>query len=193
MNWLHKLNNRVSGKIVLMEVPHIHIDSTVGDAYKFKLSKEKEVKVYAKSRGYLPKVVSIEIDRSPKPNNYVQDIRLVPVVAGKAIQLENVLFVQGKPDLLPGSDEQLNLLVEFLIDNPESKIDLAGHTDNRGSVTANFRLSNERVETIKEYLISHGIHKKRLSGKGYGGSVPIASNRSEETRRLNRRVEFKLL
>jgi outer membrane protein OmpA-like peptidoglycan-associated protein len=183
----------IAGEIVLMEDNGTRLDSTDGNEYSYQVSKSKEVKIYGSSRGYLPRIIPIEINANPKPNNYILDILLTPVVVGKSIKLDNVLFVQGKPELLPGSDEQLNLLKIYLLDNPEAKIELAGHTDNRGSVTANYRLSNERVEIIKEYLIGHGIDKKRLSGKGYGGSVPIASNKTEETRRLNRRVEFKVL
>jgi OOP family OmpA-OmpF porin len=70
---------------------------------------------------------------------------------------------------------------------------LTGHTDNRGNPEHNQRLSQKRVERVKGYLVSKGISAKRIGGKGFGGSKPIASNDTEETRRLNRRVEFTIV
>jgi outer membrane protein OmpA-like peptidoglycan-associated protein len=80
--------------------------------------------------------------------------------------------------------------VSFLKVNPTVKIELAGHTDNRGIPAQNVKLSQARVDKVRDYLIERGINKNRIAGKGYGGAVPIASNDSEETRQLNRRVEF---
>ena len=67
---------------------------------------------------------------------------------------------------------------------------LAGHTDNQGDQKLNLNLSEQRVMSVKQYLVTKGISEKRISGKGYGSSKPIADNSKEETRRLNRRVEF---
>ncbi|HRI78962.1 MAG TPA: OmpA family protein, partial [Cyclobacteriaceae bacterium] len=77
--------------------------------------------------------------------------------------------------------------------NPKVEILLTGHTDNRGDKDHNLRLSQRRVERVKGYLVSKGINAKRIAGKGFGGSKPIASNDTEETRRLNRRVEFTIV
>jgi outer membrane protein OmpA-like peptidoglycan-associated protein len=82
------------------------------------------------------------------------------------------------------------MVVSFLKSNEQVNIELAGHTDNIGNPSKNIKLSQERVNTVKEYLVSKGIDSSRITGKGYGGAKPIASNNSEETRKLNRRVEF---
>jgi OOP family OmpA-OmpF porin len=84
----------------------------------------------------------------------------------------------------------LDVVVMFLKANPSIKIELNGHTDNRGIHADNVKLSKERVDKVKQYLVTNGIDQKRISGKGYGGLKPIASNENEETRRFNRRVEF---
>jgi len=115
---------------------------------------------------------------------------LRPVEVGTTVNLKNVLFEQSKADLLPESFDELDLVVSFLKTNPNVKIELSGHTDNRGVHADNVRLSQQRVNTVKRYLVSKGIEAKRITGKGYGGTKPIASNDSEETRRMNRRVEF---
>jgi len=80
-----------------------------------------------------------------------------------------------------------------MMDNPDIYIELSGHTDNQGNARKNVELSQVRVEVVKEYLVNKGIPAQRISGTGYGGARPIASNRTEETRRLNRRVEFKVI
>jgi outer membrane protein OmpA-like peptidoglycan-associated protein len=104
-----------------------------------------------------------------------------------------VFFEQSKPVLLPTSYGELNRLVQILIENPTIKIEIAGHTDNVGDPKKNQKLSEDRVKAIKDYLINKGISPNRLTGKGYGGSKPIASNAKEETRKLNRRVEFTII
>jgi outer membrane protein OmpA-like peptidoglycan-associated protein len=98
--------------------------------------------------------------------------------------------MQSKPELLPESYPELNEVVEFMKANPHIEIELAGHTDNRGSFRSLMSLSQQRVNKVKTYLVSKGISPKRIEGRGYGGSKPIAGNDTEESRVLNRRVEF---
>ncbi|MBL7866281.1 MAG: OmpA family protein, partial [Cyclobacteriaceae bacterium] len=107
--------------------------------------------------------------------------------------LKSVLFQQSTYTLLTESYDELDLVVSFLKVNPKVEILLSGHTDNRGDPAHNQRLSQRRVERVKSYLVSKGINGKRVTGKGFGGSKPIADNKSEETRRLNRRVEFTIV
>jgi OmpA-OmpF porin, OOP family len=115
---------------------------------------------------------------------------LQPVELGTTVNLKNVLFAQAKTDILPESYPELDLVVGFLKENPNVTIELMGHTDGRGVHADNVRLSQQRVNKVKEYLVSKGIDSRRISGKGFGGSKPIASNDTEESRRMNRRVEF---
>jgi OmpA-OmpF porin, OOP family len=118
------------------------------------------------------------------------NFKLQPIEVGATVNLKDVLFEQSKTILLPQSFDELDLVVSFLKGNPQVKIELSGHTDNRGNPFQNVKLSQGRVDKVKEYLISKGIDGKRISGKGYGGSKPIASNNDDNTRQLNRRVEF---
>lgn len=115
---------------------------------------------------------------------------LQPVEVGTRVNLKSVLFEQGKTILLPESYPELDLVAQFLKANPNIRIELSGHTDNRGIPSQNVKLSQARVDKVKDYLVSKGIERKRITGKGFGGSKPIASNDTEETRQLNRRVEF---
>ncbi len=115
---------------------------------------------------------------------------LQPAEKGTTVNLKNVLFAQSRAEILPESYPELDLVVAFLKANPDIRIELAGHTDNRGVHADNVKLSHERVKKVKEYLVAHGIDSRRITGKGFGGSKPVASNDTEESRRLNRRVEF---
>ena len=85
------------------------------------------------------------------------------------------------------------MVAEFLKLNATVEIELAGHTDNEGSAKLNLKLSRERVKCVKNYLTEKGIAARRIKGVGYGATKPIASTRTEEGKRLNRRVEFKIL
>ena len=103
------------------------------------------------------------------------------------------LFKRGTSDIKDGSFEELDRVYIMLKKNPTIEIELAGHTDNTGSAKLNIELSQKRSDRIKEYLVEKGINSKRLQSKGYGGARPIASNKSEATRKLNRRVEFTVI
>jgi|GEM_PF-2034235 len=119
-----------------------------------------------------------------------QDILLRKIRVGSTVRLENVQFQQGKSVMLPGAETSLRKLLDLLNEHPTMTIELAGHTDNVGNAEKNVQLSESRVAVVKAYLIEHGITASRIVGRGYGGSRPRASNEQEQTRRLNRRVEF---
>ncbi len=121
------------------------------------------------------------------------NFKLQPIEVGAVVNLKNILFYMGTTSLLEESYPELNVIVDFLKNNPKVEIQLDGHTDNRGDAKKNLVLSQQRVEKIKSYLVSKGISSKRIKGKGYGGTKPIATNDSEEARKLNRRVEFVIL
>ncbi|MBP9924588.1 MAG: OmpA family protein [Cyclobacteriaceae bacterium] len=126
-------------------------------------------------------------------NTLEMNFKLQPVEVGAVVNLKNVLFELGKTNLLEESFNELNVVVDFLKSNPSVIIELEGHTDNRGDEKKNLELSQQRVDKIKSYLVSKGISQRRIKGKGYGGTRPIATNDSEEARKLNRRVEFRIL
>ena len=103
----------------------------------------------------------------------------------------NVFFGVNKSDIRSEAYPQLNEAVKILNENPEMRVEIQGHTDNTGSEAYNQTLSEKRAVAIKAYLVKEGIDADRLEEKGYGESVPIASNDSEEGRQKNRRVRFK--
>ncbi|MDL5050890.1 OmpA family protein [Oscillatoria amoena NRMC-F 0135] len=148
--------------------------------------------LHARAKGYLSVNENVELVDVRTYTELQKDLFLVPIEIGEAIQLNNVFFEQGRPLLKPESYPELDRLVQILKDNPTLEIDLGGHTDNVGNPNALLNLSQERVATVKSYLVKNGIHGSRITGKGYGASQPLVKNDTEEHRRMNRRVEFKI-
>jgi outer membrane protein OmpA-like peptidoglycan-associated protein len=106
------------------------------------------------------------------------------------IMLYDILFDYDKDTLKQESDKQLQHIVTLLIQNPELKIEIQGHTDNEGEEAYNLTLSDKRANTVLQYLQLFGIKAERLLARGYGESQPVATNDTEEGRTKNRRVEL---
>ncbi len=106
------------------------------------------------------------------------------------LQLVNIYFKTDEAKLLEASNSLLYQLSEFLKDNPDFKIVIEGHTDNRGSKSYNRKLAKRRAESVQSFLTKDGVRESRLSCEAFGSSKPIASNETARGRRLNRRVEF---
>lgn len=174
-----------------MEVGEARSDPRSGD-YRIVLTSGKNYGYHAAAPGYLSVSENLELRDLAEYDELRKDLLLVPIEIGESIQLRNVFFVQSKAALLPESYPELDRLVRIMKDNKTLEIQLEGHTDGRGDPKANLALSEERVEAVRQYLISKGISDKRIVGKGFGGARPMVSNDTEENRQLNRRVEFKI-
>lgn len=105
--------------------------------------------------------------------------------------IQNLEFATGKADIKPSSYPSLNRVAE-LLKNKNFSLKLAGHTDNVGRDDNNMRLSKDRAESVKQYLVSQGANPSRIEATGYGETQPIASNKTAAGRQKNRRVEFTL-
>ncbi len=111
----------------------------------------------------------------------------------KIFILENVYFEFGKSTLKPKSFPALNELVELLMTEKSMEIEISGHTDSIGNPEANLKLSEARAKAVRQYLIRKGIPSRRIIAVGYGDTMPVASNETEEGRQMNRRTEVKIL
>ena len=119
--------------------------------------------------------VSVEVQKSL--NNYAKTI----------------LFNTGKSSIKNESTQVLNDIVNILKEYPAARFYIEGHTDSVGSSTLNQRLSNSRAQSVKSFLVSHGIDTSRLQAIGYGEERPIATNATTSGRSQNRRVEINLI
>lgn len=136
------------------------------------------------SRVTPPKTLDAKVVYTPPP---------IATAAGITTQLRSLQFVQSKAELLPDAQPALEQLLAFMRDHATAEIELAGHTDNQGDFDENLKLSKQRVEVVKDYLVKNGIAANRVTTRGFGPTRPIASNNSEPTRKLNRRVEMTVL
>ncbi len=103
---------------------------------------------------------------------------------------QQIHFEFNKDKIRPESFPVLDAVVEVLVKNPDIKLEVQGHTDNKGSSKYNKDLSNRRAGSVRKYLVAHGIPPERLTSLGYGFDRPLVDNTTEQNRALNRRVQF---
>ncbi len=135
------------------------------------------------------------IDRCPNvagvpPDGCAKQYALVVVTETKIELKQTVFFDTNKATIRAVSFALLEDVAHALADNPTIKVDIEGHTDSQGADARNLKLSQKRAESVRTFLVKKGVRSDRLTPKGYGESVPIADNRTEDGRAQNRRVEF---
>lgn len=110
------------------------------------------------------------------------------------IKFQSVEFQPNKADILPEMRQDLNKVANFLVDHPSFKLTISGHTDSQGNKDANLKLSQDRADAIRRYLVEDmHIDGDRVKAIGYGSSQPLVEEHTEADRRLNRRVEFQII
>lgn len=119
-----------------------------------------------------------------------RDLPLVPFEVGETMVLNNIFFDYDKDNLKETSRLELDRLVAFLTANGSTKIEIKGHTDDKGSDSYNLDLSKRRSKSVYDYLVKKGVAASRLTYKGLGETQPMVPNTSDENRAQNRRVEF---
>jgi len=106
--------------------------------------------------------------------------------------IQGVTFEASAARLTPEGRQTLDGVAETLAGQAELKVEIAGHTDNVGSDAYNLLLSQQRADAVRDYLVEKGIAADRLTAVGYGELEPVATNETEEGRKSNRRVEFRI-
>jgi outer membrane protein OmpA-like peptidoglycan-associated protein len=109
---------------------------------------------------------------------------------GLIVNMSDVLFDTGKYTLRPGAREKLARVSGIILSHPGLKIEVEGHTDSVGSDAYNQTLSENRANTVRQYLVSNGIDPSNVTAKGFGETTPVASNDTAAGRQQNRRVEL---
>jgi outer membrane protein OmpA-like peptidoglycan-associated protein len=118
---------------------------------------------------------------------------LEKVEKGKAFRMDNINYGVNSSELLQESKYILDAFADYLREQSGLKMEIRGHTDNRGNPADNLALSADRAFAVYSYLLSKGISNKQISFKGFGDKVPLVSNETEEGRNRNRRTEFYIL
>jgi outer membrane protein OmpA-like peptidoglycan-associated protein len=109
---------------------------------------------------------------------------------GLIVSMSDVLFDTGKYSLKPGAREKLAKVAGILIAYPTLNIAVGGYTDNVGGDDMNQTLSENRAGAVRDYLVQQGVGTNSVSAKGFGNTLPVASNDNSAGRQDNRRVEL---
>ncbi len=161
--------------------------------YLVSLPSGKNYGIAVKKDGYLFHSENFNLPATADFQEVEKNIELKKIDIGKTIVLRNIFFDFDKATIRSESANELDRLIKLLTDNPGIRIELGSHTDSKGSDAYNMKLSQQRSESVVTYLIGKGIAASRLEAKGYGETVPIASNDTDDGRQQNRRTEFKIL
>lgn len=167
-------------------------NSTTGK-YLISLPSGKNYGINVNANGYLFQSENVNLPDSSAYQEIIKNIKLKKLEVGTKIVLNNIFFDYDKSTLKAESKSELDRLIKLLNENQLMKIEISGHTDNKGSAAYNQKLSESRAKTVVDYLIANGINQSRLEFKGYGFTQPIFTNETETERQLNRRTEFKII
>lgn len=122
-------------------------------------------------------------------------VEMRPISQGKTLKIDKIEFIKGTADLIPGAENTLNRVKDFLLLNSNLRIEVQGHVNNEGddNVRTN-QLSKRRAKKVMNYFIQSGIKRKRLTYKGYGSKFPVYPKpKTAKEDQANRRVEIKIL
>jgi len=195
----------VVAKITYQSLPYGNIVGDLnGSSYRFPLFGNEKYSVTVEAAGFAPAKYMLDPAKANAERNVTQDVELgLPSsaaqvaetvhTAGKVMRLDNLIFEQGKAKISPESYPELDQVVNMLHTYPAMVIQLEGHTDFRGDPKQNMKLSQERVDAVKNYLVSKGANKNKVKTKAFGGTMPLSRENNEEAHTLNRRVEVRIL
>lgn len=160
--------------------------------YSVRLNNNQKYSIKVESFGY--QNLNSEIALNNVSNEKLsKNFELNMLKTGESITLKNIYFERASAVLLDESIPELEKIVAFMKSNPQIAIELAGYTSSEGKDDYNLQLSRDRANSIKTWIVKHGINENRITAKGYGKENPVADNDTEEGRKLNRRVEFKIV
>lgn len=188
------VKDNVTGSLI--DTYYSNVDSGY---YYFTLNRGQNYNISYEAKGYLFQSENVNIPKQPEYTALTKNMVLARVKAGSKIVLNNIFFDSNKSALRKESAVEIDKVVKLLTDYPEIKIEVDGHTDNKGQDAVNLKLSQARAQSVVNAITQKGIPKTRLVAKGFGKSQPIAPNNLPNGKpdvngmQLNRRVELKII
>jgi OmpA-OmpF porin, OOP family len=175
-----------------------------GSSFRFPMYDKERYEILVEAPGFAPAKYMLDPAEANNERNVIRDIELgLPNSAakvaetthtvGKVMRLDNLIFELGKSKIAPESYPELDQVVTMLANYPKMIIQLEGHTDFRGDPKLNLKLSQDRVDAVKSYLMSKGVTKSKVKTKAFGGTQPLSRENTEEAHTMNRRVEVRIL
>ena len=196
-----KVTNRKTGQAVDAELEFSDLDknetvlveNSGSDGNYFSvLPGSSDYGLSVQKKGYLFYSKNFSLKTQSAERAFELNIELIPIEVGEKVKLENIFFAFDSYKIEEKSFAELATVKNFLEENPQVNISIEGHTDNEGTSAYNTSLSTNRANAVYQYLVDKGINPERLSYKGYGDSMPVATNETEKGRALNRRTEIKI-
>ncbi len=191
----------LTAKITYQSLPYGNKIGVINNStYSFPMFDKERYSITVEAPGFVTAKYMLDPTEATT-QKLVKDIELVhgnAVVkkkheAGHVMLLNNLIFQVAKSKIEPGSYDELDIVVNMLKENPKMVIQLEGHTDYLGDPTKNLKLSQQRVDAVKVYLVSKRINKSRVKTKAFGGTSPLSRDDTPEAHRMNRRVELRIL
>ncbi|MBS1557894.1 MAG: OmpA family protein [Bacteroidetes bacterium] len=175
-----------------------------GSSFSFPLFDKEKYSIEVEATGYAPVKYILDPAEANTEKKVIKNIELglpiakpniaqEPPPVKKIVRLHTLIFNVGTALIQTPSFPELDSISRMLKNNPNMIIQLEGHTDAVGAPAANMKLSQERVDAVKSYLVRKGANKNNIKTKAFGGTQPISTENTEEARKLNRRVELRVL
>jgi outer membrane protein OmpA-like peptidoglycan-associated protein len=182
----------VKARIEYKSYPTGSISGQFNDStFSFPIFGSSKYQIIAKADGYIDGTAIVDPKAMDADRKVMRNITLTR--KGASIVLEHLIFAQGKATISQESFPSLDEVAVMLKERPSIVVQLEGHTDNQGNEKLNLKLSQDRVDNVKKYIVSKGIAKDRVKTKAFGGSQPLIQGNSMEARAKNRRVEMRIL
>jgi OmpA-OmpF porin, OOP family len=176
-----------------------------GDSYSFALFDGEKYSIVVEAPGFAVAKYLLDPAQANAERKVVKDIELAlpstlsktaettPHTIGHIMRLDNLIFSVGTAKISTESHSELDEVVKMLKDYPKMVIQLEGHTDVKGDPKLNMKLSQDRVDAVKSYLVSKGSSKGRIKTKAFGGTSPLSKENTDAAHKMNRRVELRVL
>ncbi len=193
-----KTNQKIGADIELIDLKTnqtkalMSADAQTG-AYLTVLNNGAKYALYVNKPGYFFKSLSFDYSQKNNTNGVLLDIALTPLQKNSRDVLSNLFFDSGQFSINEDSKTELEKLAKFLKTNALLRVEISGHTDDVGNERENLALSQKRAKTVVAYLLQLGIDPARMVASGYGKTRPLVVNATEESRRQNRRIEWRIL
>jgi len=190
----------VTARITYQSLPYGNkVGVLNNDTYSFPMFDRVKYSIIVEAPGFDVAKYMLDPAEANADKRVIRNIELTKgtvsqkLAVGNVIRLDNLIFQVGKSRITEESYQELDIVHGMMTENGKMVIQLEGHTDYQGNAKENLKLSQARVDAVKQYLVSKGINKSRIKTKAFGSTMPLSREETPEAHRMNRRVEMRIL
>ena len=190
----------VTARITYQSLPYGNkVGVLNNDTYSFPMFDRVKYSIIVEAPGFDVAKYMLDPAEANADKRVIRNIELTKgtvnqrLAVGNVIRLDNLIFQVGKSKITEESYQELDIVHGMMTENEKMVIQLEGHTDYQGNTKENLKLSQARVDAVKQYLVSKGINKGRIKTKAFGSTMPLSREETPEAHRMNRRVEMRIL